>query len=171
MLSTLRNRALLRVVFVAQGALALGVAGCELIDWEEVVEGATRPGSRPRPEPHPCAAILCPVDTVCVEQDDACPADRPCPRTARCVPKAPPPEVPAACAAILCPVNTMCVARDVVCVKEPCPPMAECVPIQPPPGTNPCDAVRCGRGTHCEAKQVTCVRAPCPPIAECVPNR
>jgi hypothetical protein len=168
--ATLHSRVFLRLVLVAQAGLAVGAAGCELVDWEEVVEGINRPGPRPDPVPSACAAILCPENTMCVAKEVTC-VRAPCEPVAECVPIARPD--PAACAAVLCPVNTMCVVKEVTCVREPCEPVVQCVPIAnpPPPAPNPCDLVRCASGTHCEARQVQCVRAPCPPVAECVPDR
>jgi hypothetical protein len=165
----LPSRVFLRLVLVAQAGLAVGAAGCELVDWEEVVEGINRPGPRPEPPPSACAAILCPVNTVCAVRDCV---EEGCEPAAQCVPIPKTEPVPSACAAILCPVNTMCVAKEVTCVRAPCEPVAECVPIEDPlpPPPNPCDLVRCASGTHCEARQVQCVRAPCPPVAECVPD-
>jgi hypothetical protein len=78
------SRVFFRLLFVAQAGLAVGSAGCELIDWEEVVEGVTRPGPRPT-EPSACAAILCPTDTICRVRDVAC-VKEPCPPVAECVP-------------------------------------------------------------------------------------
>ncbi len=171
MRSTFHNPALLRVVFVASGALVLGASACDSIDWREVVEGVTRPGGRPQPEPSPCAAILCPVDTVCEVRDVVC-VKEPCPPVVQCVPaKAPPPPVPGGCAAILCPTDTVCVEEDVACVnRQPCPRNVKCVPRTPPTVPPGCAAILCPVNTTCEERKVECVRAPCPPSGvECVP--
>jgi hypothetical protein len=111
---------------VAQVGLALGTAGCELIDWQEVVEGINRPDPRPT-EPSACAAILCPVDTVCRVRDVAC-VKEPCPPVAECVPIEATPPATSPCDTVRCAAGTHCEVREVQCVRAPCPPVAECVP-------------------------------------------
>lgn len=156
---------------------AAATVGCDayIDDW---LDGHNNPGGSTQPPAggggsggggggtptNPCAAILCPPDTVCEVQEVQC-VRAPCPPVASCVkPSVPPP--PPTCG----PVCDIYCAHGNVLDAKGCPTCQCNPPGEPPPPVDPCATVRCAAGTHCEANAVQCIKAPCPPVASCVPN-